>query len=189
MLKSSLSFLPVPHCFSISHLLFGSFGLTSSHVFSCEGCLRAGHQWVSSHKRPLALVSFLAFSAKPIEQRFMSFIELVRQHCRKWLFRGNSTFDACSPKSKKSQGPWRKLFFLFISYFLVWSVCLLFVEWLKRSHFHVYFSQMEENFLYAFIQLCSYTHFYFNQKLSWSEWRPPLELVYVFKSFVYHSKW
>lgn len=56
-----------------------------------------------------------------------------------------------------------------------------FVEMLKRSHSRVYVLQMKQDFVSDFLQLYFYLHFYFNQKLSWSEWRPPTELVCVFK--------
>lgn len=63
------------------------------------------------------------------------------------------------------------------------------METLKWSHSSVYVFQMIWNFVRDFLQLYSYLHFYFNQKLSWSAWRPPTELVCVFKRFVYHPEW
>lgn len=69
-------------------------------------------------------------------------VEQVKQRCRKDLGVG-STLDGYSSKSKNLQAVEGKLFF---SPFILLSGLInlsTLVELLKRSHFHVYLSQME----------------------------------------------
>lgn len=193
MLKSGSSFfaflpivlLPVLWLISLGFPQYSSLDLRRLP----PNTLYLGQRSQSSFKSSLPF----CFLIEPIEQMLPSAVQQVWEDCRKELFRGSSTLDGCSPETAQTQRQ------------LKGSCSLLTPDWFDQTA-HLCGDVKEVSFSCLCppneIKLCEwlpstyfYLHFYFNQKLSWSEWRPPTELVCVFKRLclsprvaVYHRR-